>query len=225
MPGISFSRTLVDERFIYEAILGSRLSYGNGKNSDSMVFYVPEVDDFRLNLGMEDRRFIEARLNSGVHGEDKLTRCIPVSVRIKAPLKLLVELDTYKVGTVRQSSSLMHRVASRGHFVVEDFAFRDPTADHVVNLIAEINRLYDLWIAEGPRRSDTQGEWTDWQDMIPRSYIYDSQWFTSYAVLRNIYFQRKNHRMGLWKDFLGWMEALPHSFIITHERKEKNHGS
>lgn len=212
---LEISRTIVDERFIQEAILGARLSYGNGKNSDSWF----RGSEFLI--GPEDQRFLQARLSSGVHGEDKFIRCIPVSFRINAPLKWWVELDTYKVGTTRQSSSLMHRLTSRGHFTVDDFAFRDPTAAHVQNILADLNRLYDLWMAQGPRRSDTQGEWTDWQDLIPRSYLYESQWVASYAVLRNIYFQRRNHRMGLWKVFLDRLDTLPHSWLISYEPSKK----
>lgn len=212
---MQFKGTNVEQSFIKQAILGARLSYGNGKNSDSMLKM------FELHIGPEDERFLKARLNASAQGENKFLRVIPVSVFITAPLKWWVELDTYKVGTVRQSSSLMHRLASKGRFAPDDFDVLDSADPSFLAILDTLNAEYDKWIASGARRHDKYPEWTAWQDLIPRSFLYESHWIANYAVLRNIYFQRKDHRMVHWKKFLEWIENnLPHSWLITYQKEQ-----
>ena len=212
---MKFENTIIDERFILAAIHGARLSYGNGKNSDSELF------DGMLCMGVEDTRFLQARLGAAVSGENKFLRTIPVSVVISAPMKFWTELDTYKIGTTRQSSSLMHRLASKGHFTIGDFDVLDKSDSTFLAMLASLNHGYDKWLETGSMRHDKNPVWTQWQDMIPRSYIYTSHWTANYAVLRGIYFQRRNHRMRQWQAFVEWINSLPHSWLITFEKPEK----
>lgn len=218
---MDFKHTIMDERFISEAIYGARLSYGNNAKSDSELIpgALNGASHSYCLIGPDDRRFLEARLGAGISGEDKFLRTIPVSVVITAPLKWWVELDTYKIGTVRQSASLMHRLSSKGAFTAKDFEVRNPYDPRFVRMLEDLNEAYQEWMEAGARRHDKYPEWTEWQDLIPRSYLYESHWTANYATLRNIYFQRRHHRMRLWQDFIGWMESLPHSWLLTYERE------
>lgn len=214
---MKFERTLVFEPYILEAIHGARLSYGSNEKSDSYI--LPRDDGtLWLHIGPEDEKFIRNRVLAGVSGEDKLLRTIPVSVFITAPIKFWVELDTYRIGTTRQSSSLMHRLATKGEFTPDDFEVRDPGSPRFRRMLNDLNEAYREWLDAGGRRNDKYVEWTDWQDLVPRSYLYKSHWYGSYANLRNIYFQRRNHRMKQWKEFVSWIQELPHSWIITAEK-------
>lgn len=215
---MKLEHTHVSQEFIIYAIWGARLSYGNQRNSDSTMGF--GMDDFELTVGSEDERFLKARLSASVQGENKFLRTIPVSVFITAPLKWWIELDTYKIGTVRQSSSLMHRLASKGRFTPDDFDVLDSADPAFLSILGALNAEYDHWIATGARRNDKYPEWTAWQDLIPRSFVYESHWFANYAVLRNIYGQRKNHRMAHWKTFLDWIDTLPHSWLITYQKEK-----
>ena len=186
--------------FILDAIRGGRLSYRSEGNSDSYL------DSYRrLILGEDDKRWIKDRFKARAVGETKFLRTIPISLFIAAPLKWWVELDTYKVGTVRQSDSLMHRTPKRGKFTAADFDVSDnlATSSDFTALLAMLNQRWDAWCANGARRNDRQSrEWTELQDLIPRSFVYTSHWYASYEVLRNVYWQRRHHRMsGQWATF------------------------
>lgn len=221
--------TLIDPRSILAAIQGSRLSYGSNAKGDSHVDLVvaeqllsrmPDVH-YTFVMGEIDRKFCEQRIAAGVAGEDKFLRTIPVSCTIRAPLKWWVELDTYKVGTVRQSNSLMHRTKAKGLFTDDDFDVTDTfrASPYFRTMVDNLNAVTALWLESG-HRSDKWDVWTDWQDMVPRSYQYTSHWTANYAVLRLIYRVRKNHRMSSqWKPFCSWIESLPESWLITSAGK------
>jgi hypothetical protein len=211
LVSLTINRWRVNQGYILDAISGSRLSYGSGGKSDSAL-----DAEGSLWLGDVDRAFVEARIAAGVAGEDKLLRTIPVSAFITAPLRWWVELDTYKVGTVRQSSSLMHRLASRGHFTADDF-----TTTTAPQAVALVNELCAAWLAAGGRRNHSSPEWVALQDAIPRGYLYTSHWCASYAVLRNIYAQRRHHRQGEWHAFCAWAASLPHGWMIAYQKPRK----
>lgn len=211
---LEFSRTLVYEPYVLEAILGARLSYGSGEKSDSEVVFPEHARTPYVEIGPEDRKLL-TKLTLAGGGEDKWLRCIPVSVFIRGPLRWWFDIDTYKVGTVKQSASLMHFLKRHGRF--EAGHFTDTTDQRV---IAVANEKFDAWVSAGARRNYTSREWLELQDAIGRGYLYTAQWFGSYAVLRNIYFQRRYHRQGEFREFCAWVEGLPHSDFITLEKKD-----
>jgi hypothetical protein len=141
---------------------------------------------------------------------------------LSASAKFWRELDTYKVGTVRQSDSLMHRLLSRGPFTEAEFdvseEFRQsPTFKTYFTLL---NELWHDWKAEGGRRNDRQSQkWQHMQDFVIASYVYTSQFTLNYEVMRNIYSQRKNHRMASqWRAFFDEvLVRLPFSEIVTED--------
>lgn len=206
---ITFSSIRVYQQSILDAIMGSRLSYGSNSKSDSLM------DGDELVIGPEDKKFLQARITAGVGGENKFLRCIPVSVFILAPLRWWVDMDTYKVGTVRQSSSLMHYFKSRGELTAAQF-----TSSTDPRLIDIANEKYRSWIASGGGTNFTSREWEEFQDSIPRGFLYTSQWCGSYAVLANIYRQRRAHRQKEWRSFCMFIECLPHSWLMTTLEKK-----
>jgi hypothetical protein len=212
---IEFKRTLVYQPYILEAVLGARLSYGSGSLSDSYITEGDDIEPPAVIIGSEDQKLIRKLVRAG-GGEDKLLRCIPVSVVIKAPLRWWVDMDTYKVGTVKQSASLMHFLKRNGHFTAGQFT--DTTDPRLIDIA---NEKFDAWVAAGAKRNYTSKEWEELQDAISRGYLYTAQWFGSYAVLRNIYFQRRHHRQGEFREFCRWIEGLPQSWMITLEKGQE----
>ncbi len=199
-------RTWVSPVSIYDAILGSRLSYGSGNRSDSVL------ENGVLTLGEEDRTFIQQRIAKGISGEDKLLRTIPVSVMITAPLGFVLELDTYKVGTVKQSNSLMHYFKKNGAPPVSRF-----TADTDLRSIQICQNHFDAWAESNEPTNSTSALWRKFQDSVPRGILYTFHWTANYAVLRNIFRQRKMHRQLSWRVFCDeWMGELPCSWIFSY---------
>jgi hypothetical protein len=207
---LEISRTIVHEPYIYEAIDGCRLSYGSNEKMDTAFLY---PDHQRIIIGPVDRAFCEARITAWARGDKKMLNTIPVSVWLRGPLRWFVELDTHKVGTTKQSSSLMHRLAKLGELKAEDFT---PTTDP--RLIEIANEHYRAWVASGGKRHSSNEAWTKFQDAIGRGYLYTAHWHANYRVLRELYPQRRDHRMAdEWDTFCDWIESLPHSWLITYK--------
>lgn len=164
------------------------------------------------------------RLSSAgpVHG--KFRRMITVYVDITAPLYWWKEFDTYKVGTVANSCSTMHKIHDK-EFELDDFSRdhldggyvcavqRDETfsAWDILNLtIRALNHYRKEFI-------ETNDKYYWWQmiHLLPSSYNQKRTVMLNYEVLANIYKYRKNHKLDEWRDFCEWIEALPYSEIIT----------
>lgn len=159
----------------------------------------------------------------------KFMRQIMVSVDITAPRFWWTEMDTYKVGTVANSTSTMHKLTSR-EITPNDFAMR-PDCDLVVASGSsphggEWEFVYTDYIddvitmCENLRQKyvETHDEryWRALIELLPQSYLQTRTWTANYAVLRNIYFQRKNHRLIEWHEFCDWIDTLPYaSNLIT----------
>jgi hypothetical protein len=203
---LTILRHHVDPTFLLHAIDGARLSYGSGARADSTVDAI----------GPNDTALLQKLIRSGGRmGEDKFRRCIPVSVFIKAPLRWWTEADTYKVGTVKQSSSLMHRLARVGPFTADEFSpDTDPRSIEIVN------EHWQAWHAAGAKRNSTCEHWRRMQDAIPRGFDYEAQLHLSYAVLATMHAQRRSHRQGEWRTFCAWTETLPHAWLITGEDQQ-----
>lgn len=204
----------VDEGFLHDAILGARLSYGSGAQSDSFI-----DDEGTLIIGEADKVLLSKLIRAG-NGEEKFLRTVPVSAFVRAPMEWWRHFDTYKVGTTKQSDSLMHRVRSRGEFSRSDFDLseEDWNDDRISAMIDMLNLMVREWIANSGRRNDTSDEWKRWHKMVPDCYLYTCHISVSYAVLRNIYRQRRNHRMSSqWRPFCDWIEELPNSWLITEQ--------
>lgn len=181
-------------------------------------------------LGNNDHSLMQRLSNAGTEHR-KYMRMMPVYVRITAPLYWWKEFDTYKVGTVANSCSTMHKIAEK-EFTVDDFS-----CEHLgIFIPAEKNGgvedYKNLWIAALEetidylnvartfynRETDPKLKKDYWWQMIqllPSSYNQTRNVMLNYEVLANIYRQRKNHKLDEWREFCKWIESLPYSELIT----------
>ena len=191
-------------------------------------------------IGANDLDLMKRLRNAGTDHR-KFMRMITVYVDITAPLYWWKEFDTYKVGTVANSCSTMHKIAAK-EFMIEDFSHehlddiwgyepevRDmaPTiefethTDKITNYVLGPDNILNLTIKMLNRCRDLYlktKEKTYWWQMIqllPSSYNQKRTVMLNYEVLSNIYKSRKNHKLDEWKDFCKWIEGLPYSKLIT----------
>ena len=192
--------------------------------------YVIEHDsanDLDYLLGQND---YELMRNLSMAGTDhrKFMRMIPVYVRITAPLYWWKEFDTYKVGTVSNSCSTMHKITSK-EFTEHDFStdslvvrYYNPIeflgeqplnatcTDVLRSLINILNYYRKKYIDTGDKEY-----WLNIIQLLPSSYNQTRNVMLNYEVLSNIYKSRKNHKLDEWVEFCKWIEGLPYSDLIT----------
>lgn len=146
----------------------------------------------------------------------KFLRQIFVSVDISAPLYFWSELDTYKVGTVANSESTMHKLTKDAkNLSLQDFECDWETEQYLTDvLIPELQRIAaDDTIDDIKRLRQLKQK-------LPTSYIQKRHWTGNYEIVRNMYNQRRNHRLTEWRtDFVNWAHSLPYSaeFITRRE--------
>lgn len=175
-------------------------------------------------MGDADHELAQKLADSGsVHA--KYRRMIPVYLDITAPLYFWKEFDTYKVATVANSCSTMHKIHTK-EFTLDDFSH-----EHLFNendlvwgdiipstvlksVIVALNKYRTLYL-------DTKDKDYWWQmiQLLPSSYNQRRTVMLNYEVLANIYPMRKNHKLDEWRDFCKWIETLPYSELITKEKE------
>ena len=162
-------------------------------------------------LGSNDHSLMQRLSNAGTEHR-KYMRMMPVYVRITAPLYWWKEFDTYKVGTVANSCSTMHKIAEK-EFTLGDFSHEHMDIASEACLETTIGYL-NLF-----RQSFLENYYKDiwWQmiQLLPSSYNQTRNVMLNYEVLANIYRQRKNHKLDEWREFCKWIESLPYSELIT----------
>lgn len=142
----------------------------------------------------------------------KFMRMINVTADITAPLYWWKEFDTYKVGTVANSCSTMHKIADK-EFTLDDFSHEhlmQGGLECIKNLCKDLNMCREQYLAKHDK------EWW-WQmiQLLPSSYNQKRTVQLNYAVLRNMYHARRNHKLDEWRDFCSWVESLPYAELIT----------
>jgi hypothetical protein len=145
-----------------------------------------------------------------VAGSDhrKFLRQIIVSMDITAPFYWWKEFDTYKVGTVANSCSTMHKIHAKP-FTTDDFSGEHLFSDGAMllhDIVGELNIAREQFLAT----NDKKWWWTMIQ-LLPSSYNQKRTVELNYAVLRNMYHARKNHKLDEWHDFCEWVESLPYA--------------
>ena len=223
------------------AIRGMRNPMNSWKKSDSKVCEFPEKVppcwqecDHKGNgfcIGPNDHDLMMRLAKTGSE-HAKYRRFIVVYVDITAPLYWWKEFDTYKVGTVANSCSTMHKIHAK------EFTLGDFSCEHLVNIytlqqvIKDLNFWRDAYlINDGDERveyirSRFDPEKVDpfmnkkdcwWQmiQLLPSSYNQKRTIMLNFEVLSNIYGQRKNHKLDEWETFRDWIETLPYSEIIA----------
>lgn len=153
----------------------------------------------------------------------KYRRMIVVYADVTAPLYWWKEYDTYKVGTVANSCSTMHKIHSK-QFEFVDFSHEHLTIASTIALQEVIYNLnywraqYDLAYTEKWRKEC----WWQLIQLLPSSYNQRRTVMLNYEVLANIYRQRLNHKLDEWREFCKWIEQLPYSELITGKEAEAN---
>lgn len=172
-----------------------------------------------FHLGDVDHDLMMRLAKGGpVHG--KYRRMIPVFLTINAPLYWWKEFDTYKVGTVANSCSTMHKIQAK-EFTLHDFSHENLiTNAQTYNgycplsvlecVIGTLNEFRKLFLETG-----NKAYWWQMIQMLPSSYNQKRTVMLNYEVLHNIYHSRKNHKLDEWHTFCDWIEQLPYSEIIT----------
>ena len=161
-------------------------------------------------------------------------RMLPVYVRITAPLYWWKEFDTYKVGTVANSCSTMHKIQAK-EFTLDDFSCEHihirQSTDVLKETIDALNVFRDVYLnggilsyENGNQRCYGKNDKEIWWQMIqllPSSYNQTRNVMMNYEVLANIYKSRKDHKLDEWRNFCKWIEEFPYSELITGGTNEK----
>lgn len=160
------------------------------------------------------------RLSKAGSDHAKYLRMIVVYMDITAPRYFHHQLDTYKVGTVKNSCSTMHTIHKR-KFTEDDFATKYVHLSYVVKKLNDCRDIY-LVAKHTDDKELMEYSWQDLIDILPQSYIQKFTWMTNYEVLKNIYHSRRNHKLQEWRDFCKMIEALPYSQLITLKEGESH---
>ena len=213
------------------AIRGMRNPWNSWEKSDSVYSDVHNCEEcahkedfsvcypnhiyncFDIIIGENDLALMKKLVNAGTD-HSKFMRMVNVTCDITAPLFWWSEYDTYKVGTVRNSCSKMHTIHIKP-FDIDDFTHEGcdkiPAAiDTLMYVVGECEHLRKLY-------NDTEQKkyWRAIIELLPESFNTRATVQLNYAVLRNMYHSRKNHRLDEWRDFCRWVESLPYSELIT----------
>ena len=190
------------------AIRGMRNPMNSWDKSDSL--FDPELDPI---IRENDLKLMKQLVKAGTD-HSKFMRMITVTVDITAPLYWWKEFDTYKVGTVRNSCSTMHKIHEK-EFTLDDFSHEHLFASCVENgldiIVAILNNCRDYYL-----KTKSKEGWWQLIQLLPSSYNQRATVQLNYAVLRNMYHSRKNHKLDEWSQgFTKWVESLPYSELIT----------
>lgn len=159
---------------------------------------------------------LAVRLRKAGSDHRKFLRQIFVSVDITAPLYWWKEYDTYKVSTVANSTSTMHKIHSKP-FSMDDFSTDHLTADSLAFMETVVERLEQVRLKYMETKS--KEDWYDLIQLLPSSYNQMRTCSFNYETLVNIYYARKNHKLAEWHEFCDWIETLPYGkeLIICRE--------
>lgn len=222
----------------WEAIIrGMRNPMNSWEKSDSACFsYIdvttsvdiargdyPKYTKPRMFLGNNDFDLM-TRLRSAGTDHRKFMRMITVYVDITAPLYWYKEFDTYKVGTVANSCSTMHKIHAK-EFTLEDFSHEHlfdfcPNSDTDSMTVLRYTIGWLNCCREKYLKTKDKEDWWQMIQLLPSSYNQRRTVMLNYEVLTNMYHARKNHKLDEWVEFCEWIKTLPYSELITEEKAE-----
>lgn len=183
-----------------------------------------EPEKYRFCVGENDFELMQALANSGPD-DGKFLRMIHVQLDVTAPLYWWKEADQYKVGTVTDSCSTMHKIHAK-EFELDDFSH-----EHIINSVGMgaqeievrispmqallttiecLNSYRELYLETKDKKY-----WWQMIQLLPSSYNQRRTWDLNYAVLRNIYHARRNHKLDEWRELCAWIKTLPYAELIT----------
>ena len=195
------------------AIRGMRNPMNSWNRSDSQWdYYFPSIehelvqngDNLNFYVGPRDRELMNKLRNAGTDHR-KFMRMIVVYVDITAPLYWWKEFDTYKVGTVANSCSTMHKIHDK-EFTLDDFSYehlRDISLEGLKKQIEYLNEVRSAYL-----KTSNKEWWWQMIQLLPTSYNQKRTVMLNYEVLANIYKSRKNHKLDEWHSFCDWIEEF-----------------
>ena len=172
-------------------------------------------DYLKIIVGPNDLDLMTRLRNAGTDHR-KFMRMITVYLDITAPLYWWKEFDTYKVGTVANSCSTMHKIHEK-EFTLEDFSCEHLGIQSTRVLKGTIKVMNDF--REEFLKDHEKDNWWQMIQLLPSSYNQRRTVMLNYEVLANIYKSRRNHKLDEWHIFCDWIERLPYSELITGEKK------
>ena len=165
------------------------------------------VDCDCCHVGPNDLKLMNTLRNAGTDHR-KFMRMITVYLDITAPLYWWKEFDTYKVGTVANSCSTMHKIAAK-EFTLEDFSHEHLGYQSIRVLKDTIKVMNDF--REEFIKDHEKVNWWQMIQLLPSSYNQKRTVMLNYEVLANMYKSRRNHKLDEWHTFCDWIESLPYS--------------
>ena len=194
------------------AIRGMRNPLNSWEKSDSHINYNLSFFEPEFIIGENDLKLMQTLSKAG-NDHAKYLRMINVTCDIKAPLYWWKEYDTYKVGTVANSCSTMHKIHAK-EFTLDDFShehLRVAAKNVLIKTIEVLNAEREAFIGEV--NETLKGDRQCWYSMIqllPTSYNQLRTVQLNYQVLKSMYHARKNHKLDEWREFCKWVETLPY---------------
>ena len=209
------------------AIRGMRNPLNSWAKSDSEVsiceceHWPHDVKKSFVCLGSNDLDLMKRLRNAGTDHR-KFMRMIVVYVDLTAPLYWWKEFDTYKVGTVANSCSTMHKIAEK-EFTLEDFScehLEGRAMNTLEDVVDDLNYYREHYLSMDKQKvphANKKAKELWWQmiQLLPSSYNQRRTVMLNYEVLANIYKSRRNHKLDEWHTFFDWIEGLPYSELIT----------
>lgn len=195
------------------AVRGMRNPMNSWNKSDS-IFYSEDYELYDyIEIGEADHDLMMKLAKAG-SDHRKYLRMIHVSADIDAPFYWWKEYDTYKIGTVANSCSTMHKIHAK-EFELSDFSTDYISGDEVAlaymnETIEFLNARRDIYNSTGDKDA-----WYQMIQILPMSYNQLRTVDLNYEVLRNIYFARRGHKLDEWHTFCEWIETLPYHEFIT----------
>ena len=186
-------------------IQGLRNPMNSWDKSDSKY---NDLDEYKIGANDLD---LMKRLAMAGTDHRKFMRMMPVYVRITAPFYWWKEFDTYKVGTVANSCSTMHKIAAK-EFTVDDFSIEHLISDSNAMMKTTCDLLNQY--REKYLKTKDKKYWLQMIQLLPSSYNQTRNVMMNYEVLANIYKSRKDHELDEWREFCKWIETIPYSELI-----------
>ena len=212
------------------ALTGMRNPLNSWDKSDSHYLMMNQIKDHGAkwtpyHIGNNDLELAQKLILAG-NEHAKFMRQIFVSVDITGPILWWKETDTYKVGTTANSTSTMHKLSStpitRECFDMSNYDGRlnmidpcniDVMVSELINFLEQLRQKF--------LQTKDKAYWIELVRWLPESWLQTRTWTANYAVLRNIYFQRRNHKLSQWHEFCRWIESLPYAKeLIILEKKD-----
>lgn len=185
--------------------------YAFSSGCEKALWLIPD-----FGLGPNDYSLMHKLSQAGTDHR-KYMRMMPVYVRITAPLYWWKEFDTYKVGTVANSCSTMHKIQEK-EFTLDDFSHEHLSTGEYGNIELLKSIITCLNVARNWFIKTKDKEfWWQMIQLLPSSYNQTRNVMLNYEVLSNIYHSRKNHKLDEWREFCEWIKNLPYSELIILE--------